>query len=246
MDNIGSVAGKMLAEADTRASQASRSRALAKQAKLTADGLPVFFDGEVDVAIPGRLICFRPDHGPVEIRRPMEAVERGAVEARAAALEIALAPFSVEEKPQLEASVGAMFAGFRSMRQQGEDIESTVAITLAVLREFPAWAITKVCLKIARHEAGFDQRFAPNDAELASAVSKIIDPYRRNLRQARQLLDAVVDSPRQSRTSARYVDQDRPRQRESNYKTPSDDELRASLARVAGVKPTDEIIEGEA
>ena len=127
------------------------------------------------------------------MRRGMRADERAAVEVRGAALALALRPFAeADDGSAVMASIGAMFSGFRSMRQQGDDIEATVRITMAVLREFPAWAINQTCLKIARHETKHDPRFAPNDAELADQVRAVLKPYREALDAARALLGSAV------------------------------------------------------
>ena len=179
---------------------ASRSGALAKQAALDADGLPVRFDRLVDL-LPRRLVCFRPESGPVELWREMRPDERGPLEARAAALDLALRPFREDQVTDVEASIGAMLAGFRSMRQQGEAVEDVVVITRAVLREFPAWAIAQGCLKIARHETRSDPRFAPNDAEIVEVVRNVVKPYREALDAATALLGAVVQSGETARGS---------------------------------------------
>ena len=193
MEPIGTVVGKILAEVDTGASRVSRLQRLARQANRNGDGGPVLLDRSVDVEIPRRLIAFRPATGPVEIRREMAPQERGEVEARAAALELWVAPFSPDDRAEIEASIGAMLGGFRSMRQQGADLENILAITCAVLREFPAWAIKKACLKIARRETKLDGRFAPNDGEIVDVVYSLVEPYRRQLDQARALLEAFVE-----------------------------------------------------
>ena len=192
MEGLGSAAARVAVRAKDGDSQASRLHALALPAKREADGLPVRFDRDVDFEIPRRLICWRPDHGSVEIRRLMRPDERAAVEARSAALELALRPFEPEQIADIEASIGAMFAGFRSMRQQGEAAADVVTITRAVLREFPAWAITAACLKIARHETRCDPRFAPNDAEIVDVVAGLIKQYREARDAAVLLLDSVV------------------------------------------------------
>lgn len=151
------------------------------------------FDREVDHEMPRRLVCFRPNGGgPWEIRREMRPDERVTLDARCAALEIATSAYEEAETASVEASIGAMLGGFRSMRQQGENVVRIIEITRAVLREFPAWAINRACLKIARHETKHDPRFAPNDAELADQVRAVLKPYREALDAARALLGSAV------------------------------------------------------
>jgi hypothetical protein len=64
---------------------------------------------------------------------------------------------------------------------------------MAVLREFPAWAITQACRKIVCGETKLDRRFAPNDTEIFDVVAGVVRPYRENLGQAKAMLDAPVD-----------------------------------------------------
>jgi hypothetical protein len=158
--------------------------------------LPVRFDKLVDYELPRRMICFRPTTGPFEIRREMRPDERAAAEARAAALEIALLPHGDSARSEIEAAIAGMLSGFRSMRQGEDDAATAVAITRAVLREFPAWAILQGCLKIARRETRCDPRFAPNDAEIVEVVRSIVKPYREAFDAASALLVAVVQDAR--------------------------------------------------
>jgi len=204
MESLGTAAGRALAEADTGPSRVTRLQKLARQANRNADGEPVYLDRNVDIELSRRLVSFRPNSGPLEMRREMTLQERSDVEARTAALELWISPFGPDERGEIEASIVAMLAGFRSMRQQGEDIDSMVAITCAVLRDFPAWAIKKTCLKIARREIQHDARFAPNDAEIAGLVRDLVAPYRKNFEQANALLQAVVE-PKRAAPTARKI-----------------------------------------
>ena len=192
MEPLGMGAARAVTRVADRGLQATRLRTLALPAKKEANGLPVRFDRDVDFEIPRRLICWRPDGQPVELRRSMRPDELALVESRSAALTIALEPYGMESRDELKAAIGAMFSGFRSMRQQGDDVESVIAITLAVLRDFPAWAITMGCLKIARRETKIDPRFAPNDAEIAEVISTIVKSYREALEAVSKLLNATV------------------------------------------------------
>ena len=156
--------------------------------------MPVKFDRECDIDLPKRLFSsWIPDEGPRAIVRQLEPSERALLEMRATALQIALQPFG--EDLAVEADVAAMFSGFRFMRQRGEDVGTTVHITLAVLREFPAWAIRKACLSIAQDRANLNEKFAPNDAEIYGVAEDIVRLYREHHRQANALLSAPVEPP---------------------------------------------------
>jgi hypothetical protein len=168
----------------------------------------VAFDKDVDLNIPRAVLtAWKPDGRPRPLQRVLTTGERGAVEARAAALELALAPFGQEQRATVEAAVGAMFNGFRAMRQQGDDIEYSALVTLGVLRDFPAWAIERACLKIARHEVELDARYAPNDGQIADVVREVLRPYRQAFEQASGLLrgsveaEASIPQPRSQRPS---------------------------------------------
>jgi hypothetical protein len=106
--------------------------------------------------------------------------------------------------PSVPAST-ACFSGYRAMRQMGEAARAVVDVTLAVLREFPAWAIAQACRKIVCGEAKLDRRFTPNDTEIFDIVTDVVRPYRENLRQAKALLDAPVDEPPHRGTSGRLA-----------------------------------------
>ena len=149
-----------------------------------------------DVRLPG-LVCWKPDKGPCEIVRPLSDQERGRLQGRAIDLETALIPYGDEERRRLKGTVGVMFGGFRNMRQQGEDAESTVDVILAVLREFPAWAIEQACLSISRHEIRhLNPNFPPNDGQIHDIVAAIVAPYRGKLRAAVEVLNATIREPK--------------------------------------------------
>ena len=140
------------------------------------------------------------DGGKWEIGRPLTDVERRALETREAALTHALTPFPHEQKEAVNAVIGAMYSGFRSMRDSGDDIEMRLLVITNVLRDFPYWAIELGCLAIVqRRVQDIDRRFAPNDAQLYDVVDNIVRYYRANLRTIRGILDAVAPPPRPSR-----------------------------------------------
>jgi hypothetical protein len=165
-------------------------------AKRDDNGLPVLLDRECDIGLPRELFePWIPDTGKRAIVRALTAEECAKIEARANALEDALKPFTKGDEHIVRATINGLFSGFRAMRQQHEDARAVVDVTLAVLREFPAWAIARACGKIVRGEARVDRRFAPNDGEIFDVVTGVVRPYRENLRQAEALLDAPLVEP---------------------------------------------------
>jgi hypothetical protein len=152
---------------------------------------PAGFDRTIDLDLR-RLVAFWPDEGPLELRRALTAEERVAAERRAAELAEALRPHGDADRARVESALAAMLGGFRSMRQTGEDAETVVTVLRAVLREFPAWAVERACLRIARREAGLDARWAPNDAQVAEICRGVVAEYREALENAEGLLLAVV------------------------------------------------------
>jgi hypothetical protein len=168
------------------------------------NGLPVRLDQECDIALPRQLFAaWIPDTGPRSIVRALSADERAKIEARANALEDALRPFTRNDQHTVRASVNGLFSGYRSMRQLGDDARALVDVTMAVLREFPAWAITQACRKIVCGETKLDRRFPPNDSEIFDVVAGVVRLYGENLTRAKALLDALVDEPPRRRPAGR-------------------------------------------
>jgi hypothetical protein len=195
MRKIGAVVS-LAVEQTAQASPVPRSSMPALPAKRDADGLPVRLDRECDIELPRQLFAaWIPDSGPRAIVRTVSAEERAKIEARATALEDALEPFTRNDEHVVRAGINGLFSGYRAMRQLGEDARAVVDVTIAVLREFPAWAIAQACRKIVCGETKLDRRFAPNDTEIFDIVAGVVRPYRENLRQAKALLDAPIDEP---------------------------------------------------
>jgi hypothetical protein len=175
-------------------------------AKRDASGLPLRLDRECDIELPRQLFaaCI-PDTGLRAVVRALSADERAKIEARATALKDALTPFTRNDQHAVRASINGLFSGYRAMRQQGDDARDIVDVTMAVLREFPAWAIAQACRNIVRGETKLDRSFAPNDTEIFDVVAGILRPYHENLRQAKALLSAPVDEPRARGPSGRLA-----------------------------------------
>ncbi len=175
-------------------------------AKRDAKSLPVRLDKECDIELPQQLFAaWIPDTGPRAIVRPLTAEERAKIEARAGALEDALKPFTRTDEHAVRASINGLFSGYRAMRQFGEDARAVVDVTVAVLRDFPAWTIAQALRKIVCGETKLDRRFPPNDTEIFAVTADVVGPYRENLRQAKALLDAPIDEPPPRGLSGRFA-----------------------------------------
>jgi hypothetical protein len=160
------------------------------------DDLPILLDRECDITMPRQLFAaWVPKNGPRAIVRALSADERAKIQARITALEEALKPFMGNDDSTVRASISGLFSGYRSMRQQDEEAEAVVNVTMAVLREFPAWAIAQAFRKIVCGETKLDRRFPPNDTDIFDVVAGVVRPYRENLRQGKALLYAPVDEP---------------------------------------------------
>lgn len=190
MERLGNYAVVAL-DHEAKASRLSRLGALAKPANYDRGGVPVAYDPVIDL-LPSRLIVWRGNDGKVEITRPLMAEERAAIDARCAAIELALEPHNENDRAGIEAALGAMFSGFRQLRQVGEDVGAMVTITRAVLHRSPAWAIKRACIMIASGEARLDRRFPPSDAQIADVVDGILRPLIKAMRDGREILKAGV------------------------------------------------------
>ena len=157
---------------------------------------PQYWVREVDAELPARLWAhWIPNDGPRAIRRPLRADERVAIAARADAIKVGIVGFLASERVAVDRELSAMLGGFRSMRQQDDEVAAIVDNLLVVLREFPLWAIAQACLDIARGQAGLDRRFPPNDSQIYEVVEKIVRPYRKQLAEHQALLIAPVEEP---------------------------------------------------
>jgi hypothetical protein len=175
-------------------------------------GPPALLDKAADYEIPAKVWSnWKPAHSRREIVRTLNAGERAILQRRAYALECGLMPYAGGDRDGIKASLLAMFSGFRSLRQEGEDIIATAEITCIVLRDFPAWAIEQACLRIARHESGIEEidsspKWAPSDVLVYDAVKAVVVPYRKALDSAQSLLSAPVEQPEDARPTRAEVE----------------------------------------
>jgi hypothetical protein len=161
---------------------------------------PKLLDQEADFELPRKLWeRWIPAKGKRAIVRAFTDAERDCVQRRYAELTRGLEPFLPQQRDRIRAPLHAMLGGFRSLRESGEDAETAVEVLLAVLRDFPAWAIEEACIRIARRDIEIDppldRRWAPSDSQIYAAVSAIVQPFRKALTTAQALLDAPVALP---------------------------------------------------
>lgn len=194
MDQIGAVAVGLPEKLAGEASRLSRLAALARPAKRDAGGLPVRRDPEVD-GLKHRLVVWT-EHGCLpELARGLTAGERSALEARRAALALALEPFDDREeadRPRVEAAIGALLGGFVRHAASDERVAATVEVCRGALRKFPAWAVEEACLRLADPEATPDvsMEWAPSDRRVAKEAAEVVKAYRGALNDAAVLLEA--------------------------------------------------------
>jgi hypothetical protein len=186
--------GKTARQAIERAEKLSQTKPSNSLVNFTGKELPPIFDPIVDRELQ-KLISFRHLSGRIELRRALTTDERKLTQARYADVTKAIESFSTErEASEVKLDLMAMFAGFRNMRQQDDSSRNTVMILMGLLREFPAWAIRKACLKIVKDsDADRDPRWPPNDSEILKAVRVFVDPYRESGIRAQKLLEARVE-----------------------------------------------------
>ena len=172
---------------------------------------PKILDQEADFELPRKLWeNWIPAKGKRAIVRAFTDAERDCVQRRHAELTRGLEPFLPQQRDRIRAPLHAMLGGFRSLRESGEDAETAVEVLLAVLRDFPAWAIEEACIRIARRDIDIDppldRRWAPSDSQIYAAVSAIVQPFRKALATAQALLDAPVALPPAPRPSRAEIE----------------------------------------
>lgn len=156
---------------------------------------PRLLDQECDHEIPARVFsAWKPTIGAREIIRALEDDERRKVSDRARELREGLDAYSNDDGDLIEAMILAVLGGFRSLRaRDGQDAEVDARAVRHILREFPLWAISDGCARIACGQADLDPRFPPNDPQIYEVVAGIVKDYRKALATAEALLSAPVE-----------------------------------------------------
>lgn len=197
MERIGKMAGAVVA----KARQTRNEDSLPTLSNRPA-GPPAIRERAADIDLPNILLsAWIPSSGQREIVRAMTPQETEIVKRRAVSIREALRPFEPDEIAIVNATLAAMLGGFRSMRQQGDDVEGTVEVLRHVLREFPVWAISDGCMKIAQNKAGLDPTWPPNDSQVYDMVAEVVRYWRTRLATAESMLSALVQEATPARPS---------------------------------------------
>jgi hypothetical protein len=159
---------------------------------------PALVVPEADSEIPSKVwSAWIPNIGKREITRVLTEGERKTLELRENTLRAGLAPDIDSQADNARSALHAMLGGFRSLRERDQDAEAAVEVLLAVLRDFPVWAIEEGCLRIAQRRTGLhdppSERWPPSDAQIHAVVSKVVEPYRETLAKTQALLAAPVE-----------------------------------------------------
>lgn len=183
-----------------------KSELAAPRVRYDASNLPALVDRLTDVDIPNAAwSSWIPKTGPRALRRALIDGERRALQARVAELQPALLGFDREQDgDRVALAISDMFGGFRSMREQGEDVVGRIDSAMRVMNGYPAWAIEQGCLAIQR--AGYEvtdrdgrrimeRHWPPSDPEICQIVERIVRMRRDALVSAEALLAAPVELP---------------------------------------------------
>jgi hypothetical protein len=183
MDKLGAVTEKAIQKITQHTSPN-----LPKRLTANAASGPPEVDPLCDVYLQ-RLVCWRPDKGPIEIVRPLDAEERSCLTAHEAELEYCLTPYGEAERDEIKFAIVALFSGFRYLlRQEGISVETSIETLMVHLRDMPAWAIKRGCGLIINKNLAF----APNDGQIITTVLDIVRVYQDRLRRVQDLLTAEV------------------------------------------------------
>ncbi len=77
-----------------------------------------------------------------------------------------------------------MLTGFPSVRQTGDDVRVLAASYMAMVDEFPPWAVAEACRRRATGA------FPPSAGELREGCLQVVDSYRRERGKLQQVLNA--------------------------------------------------------
>jgi len=193
MEKLGATAGRLVSRVSQPASGAD-----SRLTTMLLGQLPKIFNRLTDADIPNRVwSTWTPEAGARSIRRPLDASERQALEARAAELAPVLGAYPPMDLDFVTLALSDMFGGFTSMRQSGEEAGARLDSVSRLLDPFPAWAIVKVCRDIQANgvwrDGKFDRQWPPNDSEIVDAIRKEIHHYEKCHRSATALLAAAVE-----------------------------------------------------
>lgn len=168
-----------------------------------APGMPPYYCRDADTLLPS-LWANRDVRGVPDgtIRRPLLPEERKILAARRDELAPWVAPYHGDaELDQVAAAICGMYDAFPHMAAKSEAAAVLRVDQLrARLAPFPAWAIAKVCERVAsrgyaRKEGAQhvqERHWAPSDPEVVEMVEQEVEPWRRAHDSAAALLLAAV------------------------------------------------------
>jgi hypothetical protein len=162
--------------------------------------MPPVTNRETDVEIPNRAFSSWTEAGkPRQLRRPLTADERAALEDRRDELVPVVAPFLAgQQSDRVALALLDMYGAYTSMRGGEDEAAARVDAVLRLLEEWPAWAIIKACNAIRRNgvwrNGKFDRQWPPSEPELVDAVRKEAALYRDTYDRCVALLTATVEA----------------------------------------------------
>ncbi|HUD74648.1 MAG TPA: hypothetical protein VMQ76_06205 [Terracidiphilus sp.] len=135
---------------------------------------------------------------PRQLRRPLEPVERTALERRQRELAPAVEPYRDSERDRVALALLEMYGSYPSMGSRGDPAAAgRVDCAARVLATFPAWAIERACQKIHMNgvwrDGAFDRKWPPSDSELVEAVRTEARVYTETYINVMALLEAAVE-----------------------------------------------------
>jgi hypothetical protein len=252
MEQIGQAA-KSLAVPD------SSGRSLKRRAQPgpTREHLPPAIDVTTEGTIPRKVLSsWKPQTGPHPLRRPLTVPERAALDARARALEPAVAPYArPADEDRVADALLALLDSYSAQRLTKEEAMARVDGAMEVLADLPAWSIEEACLRIRRNgymvidakgRARLEQTFTPNDSQIHSVAEDLVKARRDARDSALALLAAPVEeSPEDHRPSiAEMLAEARQTMQPSDAEIDDDRVRRDDIAR-RSVKRQDEAIRSE-
>jgi hypothetical protein len=159
------------------------------------DQLPALVNLETDRTIPDRVLMWMGSNGEAELRRPLQPVERTALQRRAGELHSALAPWPPSSRDELEGEVSLMLNVPANRGLDETAAMGFVAQYLQLTRTRPHWAIVKVCRMVRLGKAGLPPAYCPTEAEFNLLIDREVAYYERALAKAQKVLDAKVRPP---------------------------------------------------
>jgi hypothetical protein len=161
--------------------------------------MPAVRDPYTDVKIPLATWSAWKEHGkPQQLRRPLTADERRALECRKYELEPVVAGYDHTELDRIAIAIGDMYGGYPSLGSRGDQsVAGRIDAMRRALSKYPCWAIEKACESIRINgvwrDGAFDRKWPPTDAEIVNEVRNSARLYTDSYQSAVALLLAEVE-----------------------------------------------------